>query len=89
MKFDTNPMRQEIFTLGLEVDVISAYLCCCGLAADGALSRDRLLHVWNQDEGVLDMALAVLEARNIVTLFRQEKGACYQIHPPEQWLVPV
>ncbi|TWI71799.1 hypothetical protein LZ24_01816 [Desulfobotulus alkaliphilus] len=90
MKFDTNPMSQKIFTRGLDVDTISAYLCCCGLAAEeGTMSLERLLAVWNQGEDALNRALQVLEAQNIITPFVRNGEVFYQVHPPEQWLSPV
>ena len=89
MNFDSNPMHQEIFNLGLDVGAISAYLCCCGIAADGEVSRSRLLHVWNQGEEALNAAMEILEARNIITTFKQEGELFYQVHPPRFWLNPV
>lgn len=89
MHFNSNPMRQEIFTLGLDVGVLSAYLCCCGIAAEGLLSRSRLCNVWNQGEEALEAALAILEARNIIMAFQQDGETVYQVHPPSLWVTPL
>lgn len=87
MKFQGNPMRQEIFSSGLDVGPISAYLCCCGLAAEsGNPSKEEMLSVWSEGKEALDDALAILFARNILGFFHKDGDIFYEIHPPEQWI---
>lgn len=80
-------MRQEIFSSGLDVGPISAYLCCCGLAAEFENpSFGQMLAVWSEGERALSEALAILLARNILASFRKKGEIFYEVHPPEQWI---
>jgi DNA-binding IscR family transcriptional regulator len=78
------PMDQKIFSLGLPVETVSAYLLCCALAEDGGpVTRPDLLAVWNATPEALDKALAELVNHNILTPVEAAGG--HRLLPPENW----
>lgn len=87
MKFQENPMHQEIFSLGLDVGSVSAYLCCCGLAAEiRNPSHEQMLLVWNEGAQDLLDALGILLARNVLSSFHKDGEVFYEVHPPDRWI---
>lgn len=90
MGLTSTPLEQAIFTLGIDADAISVYLCCCGLAAEGVvLDRDVILSVWNDTEAAFDAGLTILEARNIVAPRKEDGKRVWDINPSNQWMQPV
>lgn len=80
-------MNQKIFSLGLDVGPISAYLCCCGLAAEvGSPTKEQILAVWSEGEEAFEDALSILLARNILGSFEKNGELFFEIHPPDQWI---
>jgi hypothetical protein len=88
MRQQTMSMNQEIFNIGLDVETISLYLLCCGLAdSDTAISVKNLLPVWNSSEAALNQGLDELENRNIISriLSDQEGKHIYKLTDLKQW----
>ncbi len=64
-------MDQKIFELGLEVEVVSVYLLCTGLAeSDTELTFETLKSVWNGTEETLIAGIDKLAELSII-----EKGS--------------
>ena len=90
MRQQTMSMNQEIFSTGLDVETISLYLLCCGLAdSDTAISVKNLLPVWNSSEAALNNGLDELENRNILArlLWDQEGNHIYRLTDLKDWKV--
>jgi hypothetical protein len=81
-------MNQEIFKLNLEVEEVSLYLLCCGLADTGkSISFSDLLSVWNGDRKSMEKSIGTLEGLNILSVHGAEKkeNTIYSINPLEKW----
>jgi hypothetical protein len=60
--------EQAIFNLGLEVEVVSLYLLCCGLVDAGQpLNLGSITPAWNLDPAALVTNLGVLERHGILS----------------------
>ena len=60
-------MNQEIFSMGLSTEAVSAYLLCCSLAdTDKTISTKNLLEIWNSSKAALTENLNILEKKNIL-----------------------
>ncbi len=60
-------MDQKIFEMGLDVEVVSVYLLCTGLAeSDTELTFEALTGVWNGSEASLIQGLEALAGLNII-----------------------
>jgi len=83
-------MNQEIFRLNLEVEEVSLYLLCCGLADTGkSISFSDMLSVWNGDQKSMEKSIGTLEKLNILSAQGAEKkeNTVYSLTPLEQWKI--
>lgn len=81
-------MNQKIFTIGLSVETISAYLICCSLSdADAPISTRNILGMWNSSETKLNQSLEILEKRNILRriISGGERDDVYLLLDVEKW----
>ena len=87
MGLQNTPQDPAIFDQGLDVAVISVYLSCCGLAAEGVdVTRTRLISIWNDSGESLDAGLEILLARNIIGKATAGGEAAFTILPKHQWM---
>jgi len=78
-------MDQKIFSLGLAVETISAYLLCCALADAGRpVTLTDLRTVWTATTAALDKALDDLARHAIVV----PADGAYRISPATCWRRP-
>jgi len=76
-------MNQKIFSLGLAVETISAYLLCCALADEGrTITPDALGHVWAADAEALETALGELADHAILA---PDADGTYRLLPVADW----
>ncbi len=83
-------MNQEIFKLNLEVEDVSLYLLCYGLANTGnSISFSDILSVWNGDRKSMEKSIGTLEALNILSVHEAEKkeNTVYYLNPLEKWKI--
>lgn len=83
-------MNQEIFRLNLEVEAVSLYLLCCGIADTGkSISFSDLLSVWNGDRESMEKSIGTLESLNILSVqsTAKKENAIYSINPLEKWKI--
>lgn len=77
-------MDQKIFEQGLDVEVVSVYLLCVGLAeSDIELTFSQLKSVWNGTEKDLIDGLAELEKRLIIE--KDAEDNVVQLFNSTQW----
>ena len=83
-------MNQEIFRLNLEVEAVSLYLLCCGVADTGkSISFSDLLSVWNGDRKSMEKSIGTLESLNILSVqgTAKKENTIYSINPLEKWKI--
>jgi hypothetical protein len=81
-------MNQEIFSMGLSTEAVSAYLLCCSLADTGkTISTKNLLEIWNSSKAVLTENLTILEKKNILKkhISDLEDHTVYQLTDIHVW----
>ncbi len=83
-------MNQEIFRLNLEVEEVSLYLLCCGIADTGkSIFFSDLLSVWNGDRKSMEKSIETLEILNILSVqgTAEKENTIYSINPLEKWKI--
>ena len=85
---DPPTMSQEIFSMGLSTEAVSAYILCCSLADTGkTISTKNLLEIWNSSKASLMENLHILEKKNILIrrISDLEDQAVYQLTDIHVW----
>ena len=80
--------EQAIFNLGLEVEVVSLYLLCCGLVDAGqTLNLGSIAPAWNLDQAALVTTLGVLVRHGILSADGDlaDVKTRFNLRPSNQW----
>ncbi len=71
-------MNQKIFELGLDVETVSAYLLCCGIAdTNTSVSTKNLFDRWTSSKDALLKSLDNLEKMNIISRIISDREGRY------------
>jgi len=84
-------MNRRIFSMGLSIEAISAYIICCNLVDNGkTLSKANITHFWNSTLQDLVNGLEELIRRNVLrrVISDMEGREIYAIEKVQDWIFP-